>query len=145
MATFTGRVVKNQIILIVWVTVSGNAHDQESVKAYNALLDTGAQRTMISKKTVDKVGLSSIGHMFITPVSGDPIKVEKYRVRIDIPITNTVVLPGGKVGRQNTLRGMDMEVGSLPYQPNNHDVLLGMDFLSAFHFTMYADNFILSN
>lgn len=30
------------------------------------------------------------------------------------------------------------------YQPANHDVLLGMDFLGAIHFTMYGGHFIIS-
>ena len=46
---------------------------------------------------------------------------------------------------QQTLRGKDMEVALLPYEPSNHDVLLGMDLLSGFHLAMYRGNFILSN
>ena len=41
-------------------------------------------------------------------------------------------------------RGMEMEVALLPYQPQEYDVLLGMDFLLSFHFTMCAGNYILS-
>ena len=38
-----------------------------------------------------------------------------------------------------------MEVALLPYDPNNHDVLLGMDLLTGFHMTIYGNIFILSN
>ena len=43
------------------------------------------------------------------------------------------------------MRGMDLEVGALTYDPTSYDVLLGMDFISAFHITMYGNNYILSN
>ena len=100
---------------------------------------------MISKKVVDAVGLQVIGHMPITPVTGEPFNADKYRIRLDIPIDSAISLPGGKVGQQPVLRGKDMEVAMLPYQPTNHDVLLGMDLLTAFHITMYENGFILSN
>ena len=45
---------------------------------------------------------------------------------------------------QTFFRGKDIEVALLPYLPEDHDVLLGMDFLSGFHFTMYNGLFILS-
>ena len=38
-----------------------------------------------------------------------------------------------------------MDVGLLPYDPANYDVLLGMDFISALHVTMYGNSYILSN
>ena len=40
--------------------------------------------------------------------------------------------------------GDELEVAQLPFQPGNFDILLGMDFLTQFHFTMYGDFFILS-
>ena len=40
--------------------------------------------------------------------------------------------------------GDELEVAQLPFQPGNFDILLGMDFLTRFHFTMYGDFFILS-
>ena len=112
---------------------------------YQALLDTGAQGTMISKKVVEGVGLHAVGHKQIIPVTGDPFDTEKYRIRLDIPISSKITMPDGKIGVQPTLRGMDMEVARLPYEPSNHDVLLGMDLLSGFHLTLYGGNFILSN
>ena len=40
---------------------------------------------------------------------------------------------------------MDMEVARLPYEPTNHDVLLGIDFLQGFHVTIYDGTYILSS
>lgn len=143
MPTFIGQIKDNQIILVAWIAVSGTKAPTPA--PYQALLDTGAQGTMISKKVVDEVGLQAIGHKQIIPVSGDPFDTEKYRVRLDIPIGSRVKKSDGGFEVQQTLRGKDMEVALLPYEPTNYDVLLGMDLLSGFHLTIYGGNFILSN
>ena len=145
MATFVGQATNNQILLVTWITVSGAKAPTPGPLSYQALLDTGSQGTMISKKVVDGVGLQAIGHQQIIPVTGDPFDTEKYRIRLDIPIGSRIKKPDGGIGMQPTLRGMDMEVALLPYEPTNHDVLLGMDLLSGFHLTLYGRNFILSN
>ena len=143
MPTFTGQVKDNQIILISAISISGDA--QPNPKPYDSLLDTGAQGTLISERVVNEVGLSAIGYAEIMPVHGEPISTKKYRIRIDLPISSGIVLPGGNVGTETILRGMDLDVALLPYQPANHDVLLGMDFLSVFHLTLFGNGFIMSN
>ena len=143
MATFVGQIKDNQIILVTWIAVSGAKEADR--RSYNALLDTGSQVTMISKKVVDEVGLSAIGHSSIVPVTGTPVKMQKYRVRLDIPIGSRTRMPDGGIQVQPTLRGSDLEVAMLPYEPKNYDVILGMDLLSGFHLTLYGGNFILSN
>ena len=100
---------------------------------------------MISQKVVDDVGLQAIGHMPITPVTGKQFDANKYRIRLDIPIESAISLPGGDIGKHQVLRGKDMEVALLPYDPANHDILIGMDLLMAFHMTIYGAHFILSN
>lgn len=143
MATFIGEITDNQIILITWISAPGTPTVQPI--SYRGLLDTGAQGTMISRKVVDEVSLQASGHRRITPVTGDPFIADKYRIRLDIPIDSQVKMPDGSVGVQPILRGKDIEVALLPYEPNNHDVLLGMDLLSGFHLTIYGSIFILSN
>ena len=100
--------------------------------------------TMISERVAQQVGLAPIGQVGIVPVSGKTIRSKKYRVRLDIPISETVVLPGGQPQLQNIHRGMEVEAAELPYQPENHDILLGMDFICGAHLTIHGDNFILS-
>ena len=99
---------------------------------------------MISKKVVDEIGLTSIGSAWITPATGKPIPTEKYRVRVDIPIESQVVKPEGGTVKTVDYRGMELEVVLLPYQPTEYEILLGMDFLSSFHFTMFLGSYILS-
>ena len=143
MPTFVGQIKDNQIILVTSIAVSGAKEADR--RSYSALLDTGAQGTMISRKVVDGVGLSAIGHRPIVPVTGRPFYAQKYRVRLDIPISSRTRMPDGDIQVQPTLRGSDLEVALLPFEPENYDVLLGMDLLLGFHLTLYGGNFILSN
>ena len=152
MPTFIGEIVNRQIIFNALISVpksqgvqQGTAANVASYKTYKALLDTGAQRTMISQKVVSEVGLQGIGHQNIIPVSGSPIRTRKFRVRLDIPIDNVTQLPNGNVQLNRSLRGKDMEVALLPYLPRNYDILLGMDLISEFHLTIHLNNFIMSN
>lgn len=147
MATFAGRVIDNQIILVVWVAISGDSHVWGNPKAYNALLDTGAQRTMVSGKVVEEVGLIASGFFPISGVTGETITANKYKVRIDIPIIREARSLGGGARTEPVLSGKDLDVALFPdsFKPETFDVLLGMDFLYGFHLTIFADTFILSN
>ncbi len=147
MATFAERVVDNQIVFVVWVAISGDPYDWENPKAYNALLDTGAQRTMVSGKVVEEVGLTASGFFSISGVTGDTITADKYKVRIDIPIMREARNLGGGTHTEPVLSGKDIDVAQFPdsFKPETFDVLLGMDFLYGFHLTIFADTFILSN
>ena len=147
MATFTGRVVDSQIIFVVWVAISGDSQGLENPKAYKALLDTGAQRTMVSGKVVEEVGLIASGFFSISGVTGDTITADKYKVRIDIPIMREARSLGGGTRTEPVLSGKDIDVALFPdsFKPETFDVLLGMDFLYGFHLTIFADRFILSN
>lgn len=71
--------------------------------------------------------------------------LKKYRARIDIPVRRPAIHRVGVVAPHDFMAGMDIEIGALPYSPYNHDVLLGMNFLSGFHITMFGNRFILSN
>ena len=115
-------------------------------KVYGALLDTGAQISMISPKIVSEVQLKTIGDAFVTPVNGEVIQTPRYRVRLDIPIDSIRSLPGGKIEPFTDLRGQELEVAELPYQPTGYDVLMlmGMDFIALWHITMQGGHLILS-
>lgn len=130
MPTFRKPIEDGQILLVASVGVGGEG------RPYHALLDTGAQSTMVSPKVAKEAGLKAIGYADIVPVSGKPIQSQKYRINLSIPITQ---------GAATLLSGTELEVAELPFQPGNFDILLGMDFLGAFHFTMYGGSFILSN
>ena len=74
--------------------------------------------------------------------SGEPINTVQHRARIDIPIAyNTTEPPGA----QRFLMGNQLFVAALPYQPDDYDVILGMDFIGMFHITIYRNRIIISN
>ena len=55
MATFIGQVSDRQIIFLACVSEAGSGGQHPHT--YNALMDTGAQQTMISEKVIQEVGL----------------------------------------------------------------------------------------
>ena len=143
MPTFSGTVKDRQIIFVTAASISGDPNPQP--KAYQSLLDTGAQGTCVSQKVAQELGLVSTGTAQIIPVNGQSILTHKYRIRLDIPITSGIVLRDGKGIPETSLRGLDVDVALLPYQPKTYDILLGLDFLAPFHVTMYGGTFILSS
>ena len=142
MPTFTGQIKNNQIIFLS--AVSMPKAGVSNAKYYNCLLDTGAQKTLISEKVAVEVALTPIGTTDIIPASGEVVTTNKYRIRLDIPVSSETVFPGGVVKPDIAYRGKDMDVAQLPYQPNNYDILLGMDFISAIHLTLNGQIYILS-
>lgn len=103
---------------------------------FQALLDTGAQGTLISPKVVEQTGLKPISYTYIMPASGSPVRTRKYRTDVGLNI--------GESGTMRVRVGEMLEVAELPFQPDNFDVLLGMDYLTNFHITMYDDECIIS-
>ena len=129
MPTFQKPIEGGQVLLVASI------EDGALGRPYNALLDTGAQRTMVSPKVVDEVSLKAIGYIDIVGVSGDAMRTPKYLVDLRIP---------SKQGNLTLQVGQELEVAQMPFQPGNFDILLGMDFLMTFHITMYNGLFILS-
>lgn len=138
MPTYKGEVIKNQILIHSAVSTPDATGSNRYIRKgplYTALVDTGAQKTLISPGAASEVGLISSGTDWIIPVSGKPIRCIKYRIRLDIYLPEET---------ENVFWGKEMDVVELPYQPPNHDVLLGMDFLLGFRLTLYKSRFTLS-
>ena len=117
MAAYNGGVINDQILIHSTVYTP----DRRKGEVYQALVDTGAQKTLISPGVVQTVGLIPSGPDWITPVNGVPVFCYKYKIRLDIYLPEDT---------ESVFWGKDMYVVELPYQPPNFDVLLGMDFFS---------------
>lgn len=130
MPTFKTTIRDRQILQSVSLVV-----DHEEFW-FQALLDTGAQGTLISPKVVEQTGLKPISYTHIMPASGNPVRTRKYRTDVGM-----IEADGGMTSAR---AGETLEVAELPFQPDNFYVLLGMDYLTKFHFTMYDDVCILS-
>ena len=100
---------------------------------------------MITERVVAALQAESIDVRPFLAANGESQDTEVFRLRVDIPIRQQAILADGRRGERVHAVGMDLEVMRLPFQPTNYDILLGMDFLSAFHITMWNGVFVISN
>jgi len=137
MPSLTGNLVNGEILFNTWVFPTRRTHHStQKHQDYVALLDTGAQRSMISSKIVSQLGLKSVGYSSLVGVTGRTFQASRFRVHIEIPIFNSI----GQVDS----RGKYLEVCLLPFTPAYYDVILGMDFISFLHLTIHNGCYILS-
>ncbi|MXW31620.1 MAG: hypothetical protein F4100_03680 [Rhodothermaceae bacterium] len=134
MPSFVVEIHDNQAFLDSLVGSRGSAASPE---IFTAQLDTGAQRTLISEKVVNLLGLVPTDTVPISSVSGQVTDTDEFHVHIGIPIPTGT----SSVFTSNTSLSMLL----LPYQPSKFDVLLGMDFLTNFHITLFGKRIIISN
>lgn len=91
----------------------------------------------MSSKVVDDLGFIPVGFASIGTVGGDTIETKEYRVDLGIPV---------QIGNNEVFGvGRSISVALLPYQPPNFDVLLGMDFISGYHITLFGNQIVISN
>lgn len=144
MPTFRGTIVGRQVLLTVHVAQpSADPEQGAEVVPFRALLDTGATITSVSWKVVEAIRVAPASWLPLTGIHGT-VDTPTYIVNIAVPITEPVPSPAGETSHTFS-RGANMEVALLNIQPENFDVLLGMDLLESFHLTIHADRFILSN
>ena len=139
MPTFEQSIENRQII----IQVALSRGPEEPRPYFRALVDTGATVTCISPNVVKQLQLAPTGRARLAVASGQTVPVLQYHARVDIPIVYTQAVPGG--ARQDSLRGNQLTVVGLIYQPDGYDVLLGMDLLGEFHITIYRNRIIVSN
>ncbi len=84
MTTFKGHIENNQIKLFAHVS---QPQAQTTHKAFQALLDTGAQTTCISPGVIQELDLAVVGQTNLIPASGVISVVPVYRAYISISIT----------------------------------------------------------
>ena len=106
---------------------------------FEALVDTGAQRTFISSSVAEQLGATPIDIASFVPANGESQETEVFRLQISIPY------PQDGESSMTFMTGGEFSVMLLPFRPHNFDVLLGMDFLSRFHISMFGGRIVLSN
>ena len=77
--------------------------------------------------------------------SGEIYDVEKYRLHIEIEfVALERDIPGGSITEIDP-RGKSIEVILLPddYKPDNHSIILGMDFISEFHVEIFQGQYTI--
>ncbi|GEM_PF-2680740 len=88
---------------------------------FDALVDTGAQRTAVTATVVSglKTVVSGSG-MLVAGVDGTRVPIGTLWLRIGVP----------------PLPSKELRVAVLPWQPENHDIVLGMDYLADHDFAI---------
>lgn len=109
MPTFQVQVEDRQILLLVCVSVP----DSPDSHTFRALLDTGAQGTMVTQKVVETLNARSIGVDAFMPASGQAQVTDRYRLRIDIPIGHPTT---GSASLSTFATGMLLDVLVMPFQ-----------------------------
>ena len=99
--------------------------DPSPPPSFNALVDTGAQKTMVSPNVVEQTRAVGMNIAEYVPAGGEPQETDEFFLNNRIPIAV------GPQGNQFIYAsGQNLTVLLLPYNPPGFDVLLGMDFLT---------------
>ena len=140
MPTFEIRAADHQILLRVNVSIPPADDGAEFASGtFDALVDTGAQRTFVSSNVVEQISAIPIDIASFVPANGQSQETEVFRLLISIPY------PQDGQSSMTFMTGSEFSVMRLPFRPHNFDVLLGMDFLSQFHISMFGGRIVLSN
>lgn len=109
------------------------------------LVDTGAQCTLITERVTRSLGAAPVDRSGFVAANGQLTHTKVYVLHIALPIQVRRMQEDGSLTKPVEHAGMALEVMSLPWQPPDYDLILGMDFLANFHITMWNGQFIISN
>ena len=139
MPTFVKRVENNCVLIQVAAAVTADRSTPDH--RFTALVDTGAMMSAVSPRLARRVGVAPLGRMPFVPATGQPVETNMFGMFLAIPVETPTV--DGDV--RTYAAGLPLTVFELPYQPDDFDVLLGMDMLASFHITMHPGSFVMSN
>lgn len=143
MPSFAGKIEQSRLLINVIVSIPNANGDEDPLPSspmpFRALLDTGATISCVSQKVVDALKLIPDGWKPITGVHGTK-NTPTLSVAMHIPISEI-----GADGQVIHLRGSGkMGVTLLDFQPEDFDVIIGMDLLQECHMSMSNGMFFLS-
>lgn len=145
MPSFKKSVRNRQCIMVVWVFNPDNLPDANSSVEYmnenhvfRALVDTGATKTCVSKRVVDKLGLDAKGKQMMNSAS-DLAEVNEYRIHLTIPTKDSEYPTEIK-----TEHWINRSVMELLNPSGGYDILLGMDILERCNLFIARGDFFLS-
>jgi hypothetical protein len=104
------------------------------VDMFPALVDIGAQKTMISTDVVNKVGLKPIGKSLVTGIEGNQEYYNSYIFHItftmELPVdAASATQPGAQKQVVAYILQPPINGAELPLHEGGFDVLLGMDVI----------------
>lgn len=140
MPTVAAPISNQRVLLRVSVAIPSERGDSAHHE-FAALVDTGAQGTMVSRRVVEQVGATQVGVRQFMPASGQPQSTAVYELSVGVAVSETT--SNGSAALIFS-RGGTVPVLLLPFNPLDYDVLLGMDILTGYHITMWDGMLVLS-
>ncbi len=142
MPTFVKQVQNQQIIIQVEIHTLDRPDDKHR---FDALVDTGAEGTVVSSRVVTALSPMAIDTGRVILADHTEVESPIFLLNVAVPVAK---LPGisdqNASGPGETGVGGTVMVMTLPRQPDNYDVLLGMDLLPLFHITLVGGQFLMS-
>lgn len=139
MPTFQAPIHNNRVLLTVQVTADGEPPKNNDT--WRALLDTGAQCTLVSPRVVSRLQVPSTSVGAFTPANGEPVETDIYRLSISVPVR---LGPLDDPSAATFSSGSTVDVMLLPFIPDAYDVILGMDLMAQYHITLHGSLFLCS-
>lgn len=118
--------IRNRLVSKCWIYESWTPEDnspQPPRKQYDALWDTGAMRSLVTKRVVDDLGLPAEGYTNVFHVGGSATNVPQYYI-------NLVVVTGVHFPNLQVVQG------EFP----GTDVIIGMDIINRGDFAVSNRN-----
>ena len=127
------RFSDNQMLVTVGIT-KPHPH-QQRLQVFTALVDTGAQKTAVTRRAVEQMGLPYADDGVIRFLDAKPTETTLHFAHMGL---KRVVVEKEFEGDEEFSRLVPLKVIQLPGHrtSNNYDVVLGMDFLSHCTFTL---------
>ncbi len=139
MPCFTGKITNQKIIIkcaVGSLEENLDAIDYNTMRVYNALVDTGATITCISPKIVTEVGLANSGWTEIIGVGGvtySETHIIKLIIGIEEQLTGVAAEgPSPTIKTWTAYKGFDVEVANIQghfTESDPYDMILGMDII----------------
>ncbi|MCG8624606.1 MAG: hypothetical protein MJE68_21750 [Proteobacteria bacterium] len=151
MPCYEGVIENRQIIFVCHVAnpLSEDGKKPASIqemRAYRALLDTGAQLSMLTQKVVDNEGLFPIGTDSIVGVGGVIANRPHYLVDIHLTVPHGVSQTD-EDGQQEAAvferPFHEVTLALLQDIPYSFDILLGMDILEKCYLSLHGKRFTI--
>ena len=105
---------------------------------FRALVDTGAQKTMISPDVVSRLGLNPIGKIPVRSAGGTVVHHDGYLFHVAFVVQNQP-LSGTTRGSVLYTLGKPIWGPEIPATGGSFDVLMGMDVISSGSFKVEGD------
>src|SRR5712692_6142038 len=99
---------------------------------FTALVDTGAEKTMISPNVVTRLGLNPIGKIPILSSGGNIVHLDGYLFHIGFAVPSSPIGSPPGAAPQPLLYTLAKPIwgAEIPYTGGSFDVLMGMDIIS---------------